>query len=97
LPKKCSSKKDICPKRHSTKNIRKKDIRLKTIPQLVLFQYKIRPIGADTIKLFFFANNEFLRFFAAKLGHFTISDFFLYVQNTLTKQGKLENEEKKFF
>jgi len=33
---------------------------------------------ANPINLFFFANEEFLHFFA-KLGHFTISDFFLYV------------------
>jgi len=30
-------------------------------------------------KLFFFANEEFLHFFAAKLGHFTFNDFFLCV------------------
>ncbi len=34
---------------------------------------------ADHIKLYFFAKEEFPRFFAAKLGHFTISDFFLHV------------------
>jgi len=32
--------------------------------------------GADPIKLIFFANNEFLCFFAAKLGHFIINTFF---------------------
>jgi len=43
---------------------------------------------ADPIKLFFF---EFLRFFAAKLVHFTISDFFLYV----TKHSKINSENQK--
>ena len=35
--------------------------------------------AADSIKLYFFANEEFLCFFADKLGHFTIRDFFLHV------------------
>jgi len=34
-------------------------------------------------------------FFAAKLGHFIINDFFLHVTNTQTKQQKSENEGKK--
>jgi len=51
---------------------------------------------ADPIKLFFFANKDFFPFFAAKLGHFIINYFFLYVTNTQTKQQKSENEEKKF-
>jgi len=37
------------------------------------------PPVADPIKFLLFANEDFLSFFAAKLGHFTISDFFLYV------------------
>jgi hypothetical protein len=37
-----------------------------------------RPI-ADPIKTLFFAKKEFFLFFAAKLGHFTISDTFIYV------------------
>jgi len=52
---------------------------------------------ADPIKLFFFANDESLCFFVAKLGHFTISDFLYMLQNTQTKQQKSENEEKKFY
>jgi len=36
----------------------------------------------DRIKPFFFANEEFYRFFAAKLCHFIINKFFLYVANT---------------
>jgi len=59
-----------------------------------VFQIKIKPL-ADPIKLFFFDNEEFLCFLVAKLGHFTISDFFSMLQNTQTKQRKLENEEKK--
>jgi len=50
---------------------------------------------ADLIKLFFLANKFFSRFFASKLGHFTINDFFLYLTNTQTKQQKLVNKEKK--
>jgi len=38
---------------------------------------------ADPIKLFFFANEEYLRFFDAKVGHFIVNDYFLYV----TKQS----------
>jgi len=34
--------------------------------------------------------------FAAKLGHFTISDFFYLLQNTEIKHRKSENEEKSF-
>jgi len=37
---------------------------------------------ADPIKLVFFANEEFLHFFAARLGHFIANYFFLYVINT---------------
>jgi len=43
---------------------------------------------------FFFVNKEFFCFLHAKLGHFIINDFFLYVTNTQTKQQKLENVEK---
>jgi len=45
-----------------------------------------RPV-ADPIKLFFFSNEEFLCFFAAKLGHFTFSDFFS-ICNKTAKIGK---------
>jgi len=45
------------------------------------------------MKLIFFPNKEFFRFFAAKLGHFTII-FFLYVTNTQGYRQKSENEEK---
>ncbi len=31
---------------------------------------------ADPIKLVFFANEEFILFFADKLGHFIINDYF---------------------
>jgi len=42
---------------------------------------KLTPV-ADPIKLFFFPNKEFLRFFAAKLGHFIIISFCSMYQNT---------------
>ena len=46
-----------------------------------------------------FANKEFFRFpfFAPKLGHFVINDFFLYETNIQAEQWKSENEEKKSF
>jgi len=34
---------------------------------------------------------------AAKLGHFIINDFLLYLTNTQTRQQKSENGEKKFY
>ncbi len=46
---------------------------------------------ADPIKLFFFANKEFLRFFAFKLGH---QYFFRYITNNKAKKKKSENIEK---
>jgi hypothetical protein len=49
---------------------------------------------ADPVKLVFFATEEFLRFFAAKLGHFIINDFFLNASNTQASQQRLEKEEK---
>ncbi len=51
---------------------------------------------ADPIKLFFFTYKELFHFFAAKLGHFIINAFFLYVTNTQTKQQKQENKENYF-
>jgi len=51
--------------------------------------------GADPIKLVFFANEEFLPFFADKLDHFIINDFFLYVTNTKAQQPRSWNKEKK--
>jgi len=46
-------------------------------------------------KTFFICWWRIFPIFAAKLGHFIINDFFLYVTNTQTKLWKLENEEKK--
>jgi len=46
-------------------------------------------------KTFFLCCQRISPFFAAKLGHFTISDFFYMLQNTQTKQRKSENKEKK--
>jgi len=48
------------------------------------------------IKLCFFANKEFLSFFVAKLGHLTISDFFLYVTKHSNLTTKIENKKKSF-
>jgi len=42
---------------------------------------KLTPLRADPIKLFFF-------FFAVKLGHFKINEFFLYVTNAKAYQRK---------
>jgi len=55
---------------------------------------KLTPV-AHPIKLFFFANEEFLRFFAAKLGHFTISDFFSTCNKTLKLNSKNLKRKKK--
>jgi len=43
---------------------------------------------ADPIKLFFFATVIF-PFFTAKLGHFIINDFFLYVTKHLKQTAKI--------
>jgi len=42
----------------------------------------------DNHIIFFLANKEFFRFFAAKLCHFIKNDFFLYVTNTEAEQQK---------
>ena len=51
----------------------------------------------DPIKKISSLTKNFSVFLAAKLGHFTINYFFLYISNTQTqtKQQKSENEEKK--
>jgi len=40
---------------------------------------------------------DFLRFFAAKLGHLNINDFFLYVTKHSNKTVKIGKKEKKFY
>jgi len=43
---------------------------------------------------FFSSLTKNFSFFAVKLGHSNINEFFLYVTNTQAKQQKLEKEKK---
>jgi hypothetical protein len=52
---------------------------------------------ADPIKLYFFANKEFLCFLLLSYIILLSVIFFYMEQNTQTKQRKSENEEKKLY
>jgi len=54
-------------------------------------------VVANPIKLFFFANEEFFCFFAAKLGHFIIKVFFSLYNITLKLNSKNRKMKKKKF
>ncbi len=62
----------------------------------VLLLIKIMPI-ADLIKLIIFANEEFFRFFAAKLGHFIINYLFLICNKHSSSSAKIGKLRKKSF